>query len=152
MTPSEENRIDPSIVDREQLDQLVAALSSPGHVCLIDGDGNRTEIPEPIYHHLMRLLQQLRQGQAIVMIPENETFTSQAAANFLGMSRQFFVNLIENNEIPFHRVGAHRRVYFKDLLEYQKRRDGERRHTLDELSKAVDDAGMYFPSKKKDAG
>ncbi len=152
MTPSEENRIDPSLVDREQLDLLVAALSSPGHVSLIDGDGNRTEIPEPIYHHLMRLLQQLRQGQAIVMIPENETFTSQAAANFLGMSRQFFVNLIESNEIPFHHVGAHRRVYFKDLLEYQKRRDGERRNTLDELSKAAEDAGLYFPKEKKDAG
>lgn len=151
MTSSEENRIDPSIVDREQLDQLVAALSSPGHVSLIDRDGNRTEIPEPIYHHLMRLLQQLRQGQAIVMIPENETFTSQAAANFLGMSRQFFVNLIEKGEIPFHHVGAHRRVYFKDLLGYQKRRDRERLNTLDELSKAVDDAGLYFPSEKEDA-
>ena len=151
MLSSEGNRLDPSIVDREELDQLVAALSLPGHVSLIDGEGNRTEIPEPIYNHFMRLLQQLRQGQAIVMIPENETFTSQAAANFLGMSRQFFVNLIEKDEIPFHRVGAHRRVYFKDLLEYQKRRDGERRNTLDTLSKKIDEAGLYFPREDKDA-
>lgn len=151
MLSNKENRIDPSVVDREELDQLVAALSLPGHVSLIDKDGNRTELPEPIYKHLMRLIGQLRQGQAIVMVPENETLTSQAAANFLGMSRQFFVNLIEKGEIPFHRVGAHRRAYFKDLLEYQKQRDGERTKTLDDLSKSIDDAGLYFPKREEGA-
>ena len=148
---NQQNRLDPSIVDRKELDRLVAAFSQPDHVALIDQQGNRTELPEPIYRHLMRIVRMMQEGRAIVMLPEDEAFTTQAAANFLGMSRQFFVNLIEKQEVPFHKVGAHRRVYFKDLLEYQKRRDSIRAKTLDDLAAEVDRAGHYFPNPKENA-
>lgn len=61
--------------------------------------------------------------------PVEDTFTTQAAANFLGMSRQYFVTLLEAGQIPFHRVGTHRRVYFKDLRQYSQKRDAEQRTT-----------------------
>lgn len=57
------------------------------------------------------------------MIPEDKTFTSQAAANLLGISPQFFVDLLEKKEIPFHLVGADCRVYFKDMRVYSYRRN-----------------------------
>ncbi|NBB80147.1 MAG: excisionase family DNA-binding protein [Verrucomicrobia bacterium] len=79
------------------------------------------------------------------MMPEDETFTTQAAANFLGMSRQFFVDLLEKGEIPHHRVGAHRRVYFKDLLDYQRERDKKRHEGLKRLRQEIQDAGLYDP-------
>ncbi len=74
---------------------------------------------------------------------EEETFTTQAAANFLGVSRQFVVNMLEKQEIPFHKVGVHRRVYFKDLLAYRKKRDEQRRRFLNKLFDSVDQAGVY---------
>ncbi len=151
MLTTQQNRLDPSIIDRKALDRLVAAFSQPGHVALIDQQGNRTELPEPIYRHLMRILRLIKEGNAVVILPEAETFTTQAAANFLGMSRQFFVNLLEKKEIPFHRVGAHRRVCFKDLLEYQQSRDTNRAKTLDELAAEVEKAGRYFPKRKEGA-
>jgi excisionase family DNA binding protein len=149
MLTTQQNRLDPSIVDRKELDRLVAAFSRPGHVALIDQQGNRTELPEPIYKHLMRIVHLMLERRAIVMLPEDEAFTTQAGANFLGMSRQFFVNLLEKKEIPFHKVGAHRRIYFKDLLEYQNRRDIFRTKTLDNLAAEVDRAGHYFPKPKE---
>lgn len=73
----------------------------------------------------------------------NETFTTQTAADYLGMSRQHFVDLLKDKLIPFHWVGSHRRVTFKDLLAYEKERDKVRSEALDALSKEVDNAGLY---------
>jgi len=155
MLTSADNRLDPSELDRETLDQLVAAFSQPDHVTILDAKGRRTELPEPLYRHLIRIVTMMREGRAVIMLPEDESFTTQAAANFLGMSRQFFVDLLEKGEIPHHRVGAHRRVYFKDLLFYQGLRDKTRREILDELGRKVIDAGLYVPKSStdsKDAG
>lgn len=79
----------------------------------------------------------------MVLLPENEELTTQAAANQLGTSRPYVVKLLEEGGIPFHMVGSHRRVYLKDLLAYQKRRDLERREALDSLNQALLDAEVY---------
>ncbi len=73
-----------------------------------------------------------------------------AAANYLGVSRQFLVNLLEKGEIPFRLVGTHRRVTFKDLLEYEKKRDQTRRAAMDRISDEVASAGLYFSDYKGD--
>jgi excisionase family DNA binding protein len=85
------------------------------------------------------------------LVPEEETFTTQAAANFLGMSRQYLVTLLENGQIPFHRVGSHRRVTFKDLLAYQKTRDAARRQTMRSLFNTVEAADLYDAGYTGDA-
>jgi len=145
-----QNRLDPSVLDREELDRLAATFSRPGHVALIDSTGHRTELPEPLYAHLMSIVHILKEGSAVVMMPENETFTTQAAANYLGVSRQFLVNLLEQGKLNFHRVGAHRRIYFRDLLDFQEKRDAERTRILDELREQVDGAGLYFPEAQNE--
>ena len=78
-----------------------------------------------------------------MLVPEDEAFTTQAAANYLGMSRQHLVGLMERNEIPHHKVGTHRRVSFKDLLTYERARDKNRREALDKLAAETDAAGLY---------
>lgn len=138
-----QNRLDPSMLDPNELKGLVRFLSATGSPALVDEKGERLELPKPVFQQLLRVLKMMNEGRAIVMMPEEETFTTQAAANYLGVSRQHLVNLLEGKEIPFHRVGTHRRVYFKDLLAYERRRDTSRRQTLDKLMKQVDDADLY---------
>jgi excisionase family DNA binding protein len=138
-----QNRLDPSMLDPDELKDLVRFLSATGSPALVDEHGERLELPKPVFQQLLRVLKMMNEGRAIVMLPEEETFTTQASANFLGVSRQHLVDLLEGEEIPFHRVGTHRRVYFKDLLAYERRRDTSRRQTLDKLMKQVDDAGLY---------
>jgi excisionase family DNA binding protein len=145
---TKQNRLDPSMIGRTNVERLVAAFARDDHATLIDKDGNRTELPQALSKHLLRILRMMQEGRAIIMLPEDEAFTTQAAANFLGVSRQFFVDLLEKGEIPFHPVGAHRRVYFKDLLEYQKRRDGSRAKVLDDLATEVHRTDLYFPKPK----
>lgn len=59
------------------------------------------------------------------------------------MSRQHLVNLLEEGKIPFHKVGSHRRVIFRDLVAFERTRDADRRESLDRLMREVDEAGLY---------
>jgi excisionase family DNA binding protein len=146
MLTTRTNRLDPSLIPEEQLAELAKAFAKPGHVALIDAQGNQTHIPEEMFRHFARIVRLMSERKAIVMVPEDEAFTTQAAANYLGMSRQHLVGLLDGNEIPHHKVGTHRRVTFKDLLTYEKSRDKTRREALDRLSDQVVAAGLYFPT------
>lgn len=76
-------------------------------------------------------------------MPYRQELTTQEAADFLNMSRQFFVTLLERGELPFEKVGTHRRVRFKDVLEYKERRRAERRQALAELTALAEERGDY---------
>lgn len=146
------NRLDPSMLDPGELKEMVRFLSANRSPALIDGKGHRLNLPEPIFNQLLRVLKFMEEGRAIVMMPEEETFTTQASANYLGVSRQHLVDLLEKDEIPFHRVGSHRRVYFRDLLEYERKRDHSRRKSMDDLMSQVDEADLYDSSYTGDEG
>jgi excisionase family DNA binding protein len=143
MITTRSNRLDPSLIPAEQLAELAKAFAKPDHVALIDAQGNRTHLPEVLLAHFARLVRLMSEHKAIIMVPEDEAFTTQAAANYLGVSRQHLVDLLEQKEIPHHKVGTHRRVTFKDLLTYERRRDTTRREALDKLAAAAEDAGLY---------
>jgi len=65
------------------------------------------------------------------------------AANMLGVSRQFLVNLLEKGDIPYHMVGTHRRIYAQDLFQYKAVRDADRHKILRELAVAEAEEGIY---------
>jgi excisionase family DNA binding protein len=141
-----ENRFDPSALTTKQLrelDRLSEAVLADERPALVGREGVRVELPEPIFHLLVRVVRTMREGKAVVLLPESESMTTQAAAEFLGVSRPFLVDLLEKGEIPHHKVGTHRRVYLKDLMNYQRQRDSRRRTTLDNLRRQVEAAGLY---------
>ena len=61
----------------------------------------------------------------------------------MDISRPYLVKLLREGTIPHTLVGTHRRVYFRDLLEYKRRRDAERRKALDEMTALAEDLGVY---------
>lgn len=134
------------MLDAVELKEMVRFLSTNRSPALVDGEGGRVHLPDPVFKQLLRVLKLMEEGRAVVMIPEEETFTTQASANYMGVSRQHLVDLLEGGEIPFHRVGTHRRVYFRDLLEYERKRDHSRRKHLDAVMAEVDEAGFYNSS------
>jgi excisionase family DNA binding protein len=143
MLTTRTNRLDPSLIPEDELAELAKAFAKPDHVALIDAQGNRTHLPEALFTHFARIVRLMSEKKAVVLVPEDEAFTTQAAANYLGVSRQHLVNLLEHKEIPHHKVGTHRRVTFKDLLAFERRRDKTRREALDKLASEVDAAGLY---------
>lgn len=148
---SAENRLDPSVMDPAELDQLMNLVSREERPALVGREGVRIDLPDPIFHVLINIIRQMQQGRSVVLIPEDETFTTQAAATFLGMSRQHLVNLMDKGEIPHTRVGTHRRVTLKDLRTCQQVRDKARRAALSRLFKKLKDDDRYDTDYTGDA-
>lgn len=144
MLSTRSNRLDPSLIPEGQLADVARAFEQAAHVALVDQDGQVIHpLPDVLFQHFARIVRMMSERRAIVLLPEDETFTTQAAANYLGMSRQHLVSLLDANAIPYHKVGTHRRITFKNLMAYEKQRDISRRAALDKLSAEVDAAGLY---------
>jgi excisionase family DNA binding protein len=85
------------------------------------------ELPEALHQVLVQAVAALQAGKAVTISPTMTKLTTQQAADLLGVSRPTVVRLMEENELPFERVGNRRKVLLKDLLTY---RDARRRRQL----------------------
>jgi len=85
----------------------------------------------------------MQEGKSIAVLPIMEQLSTQAAADYLGVSRQFLVRELEAKKLPFHYAGTHRRVYFKDVLDYQKSRTKARRDSIDRMAQNAEESGDY---------
>ncbi len=98
------------------------------------GESDDLVLPGHVLQILLDVLSEVGKGNAISLIPYHQEITTQEAANLLNVSRPFLVGLLEKNEIPFRKVGAHRRVAFNDVLAYKERTDNLRLKALQELT------------------
>ena len=110
---------------------------------LVGPDGKTQVLPNNVYSFLCRLLADLKAGSSVTILQSNAQLTTMEASKMLGTSRQFLINLVEKGEIPFHKVGTHRRIYARDLLAYKAVRDAARRKALDDLARAEYEEGIY---------
>ncbi|MBX7555910.1 helix-turn-helix domain-containing protein [Streptomyces sp. tea 10] len=66
------------------------------------------------------------------------------AADHLGISRPTLVKLLEQGDIPFTKVGRHRRVLLTDLIAYEERLEKTRREGLRQATHEAANHGTYF--------
>lgn len=83
---------------------------------------------------LSQILAEMAQGNAVTVMPTQAELSTQQAADLLNVSRPFLVQLLESGEIPYHKIGTHRRVLFEDVLQYKERIKSQRRGVLEELT------------------
>ncbi len=110
---------------------------------LVGANGEKINIPEPIYQVLLQVVHAMASGKAISIIPQQQELTTQQAAEFLNVSRPYLIKLLEQGEIPHIKVGSHRRVRFDDLMNYKQQRDVKRDQLLSELTQMSQEAGFY---------
>jgi excisionase family DNA binding protein len=133
-----------SLPDSEhQQVQAVERLLHHGVPALVSPAGERIELPGGVFEMLRTAVKFMSDGQSVTLIPDNKAITTQRAADILGMSRPFFVRLLEAGAMAHHRVGNQRRVYLRDVLTFLRRRDKERVAALDRLSRDAFEAGLY---------
>lgn len=138
MTTTVGSRLEPSQIEPEKVEQLLSLFEREKEPSLISKNGKKTKLPPALSQTLAELLQNMKNGSSVLLLTEDKPLTTQEAAHFLGVSRQFVVRLLEDGEIPFHKVGSHRRVTCKELITYQQKKQG-----LRDLSQAIDSAGLY---------
>jgi len=108
------------------------------------GQEETLELPAGAVKLLMAILEDMAAGRTVTLVPRNAELTTQEAADFLNVSRPFFVQLLEKKQIPFRLVGSHRRVRFEDVLRYKEDIDLQRRKTLDELTAQAQELEMGY--------
>lgn len=109
-----------------------------------DGSEETVSIPASAFRMLIDILTQMAQGNAMTLIPIHAELTTQQAADIINVSRPFLVQQLEKNEIPFRRVGTHRRILYKDLMDYKAKMDSSRLKALEELSAQAQELGMGY--------
>ena len=128
--------------DQQDINEIYRRLQRAS-AKLVGPNGKTQVLPNNVYSFLCQLLADLTAGSSVTILQNNALLTTMEASKMLGMSRQFFVNLLTKGEIPFIKVGTHRRVYARDLLAYKAKRDAARRKILDDLARAEHDEGIY---------
>ncbi|SHM21819.1 DNA binding domain-containing protein, excisionase family [Chitinophaga jiangningensis] len=110
------------------------------------GHGDGLEVPKSALMLFFTILEKMASNSsfAILFSGNDEEISTQQAAEILGVSRPFLVNLLEKGEIPFHKVGSHRRVKMEDLIKYEKKLKKARKESLDFLAEQAQKLKMGY--------
>ncbi len=101
-------------------------------------------LPRQAISLLRDLLAEMAQGNAVTIVPTQAELTTQQAANILNVSRPHLVKLLENGEIPFTKIGTHRRVRYQEIIDYKLTRDQESHNKLDDLTAQAQEHNMGY--------
>jgi excisionase family DNA binding protein len=103
----------------------------------------RLEVPPATLRLLSQILALMARQQTFVLYPESSELTTKQAAEVLGVSRPFLIRVLEAGEIPYRKVGRHRRVLMKDVLSYKQTTHVKREAAMDELVRISEEMGGY---------
>ena len=123
------------------LGRFLEQHTEPG--LLLGPDGQQVPLPKEVYHLLAEVVEAMREGKVITLVPHTQRLTTQEAADFLGVSRPTLVKLLEEGKIPYEQPGRHRRVLFTDVLAYREHQREERHAALEQMTRDASEAGLY---------
>jgi excisionase family DNA binding protein len=103
------------------------------------GASQNVPLPPLALKLLIEILRQTAAGNAVSILPLRKEVTTHEA----NVSRPFVIGLLEKREIPFRKVGTHRRIPLAALLEYKCKTDAIREENLDFLAAQAQELKLY---------
>ena len=126
------------IIEQSPVQQLALSIKSD------DVTEEAVSIPSLAVRVLRDVLTQMAEGHSVMLIPVHTELTTQQAADLLNVSRPFLIEQLDNGVIKHRKVGTHRRVLLKDLMEYKVQMDQGRYKALEELSAIDQESGLGY--------
>ena len=101
-------------------------------------------VPSKAMKMFIEILDHLKDGVAVSVVPANTDLTTQQAADLLGVSRPYLIAKVlqPDGSVPFRTVGRHRRIRFSDLDSYRREDALRRKQAADRVTKLGLDAGL----------
>ncbi len=140
--PKDEQEVKEAAITSRQIAGIMGS-GKTATLMLVDGKKN-IKLPFSALHMLQDILTTMAKGDAVSIIPIRAELTTQQAADFLNVSRPYFVKLLKTGELEYKSVGRHRRVMFKELLEYKAKMEEKQNAALDSLVEQAQKLNMGY--------
>jgi excisionase family DNA binding protein len=130
----------------ESLAPLVTGNGEPVTLRFADprsGEEVEATLPAAALRVLAAALAQMAEGHPVTLVPLQAELSTQQAAELMGVSRPYFVKLLEQGRIPFRKVGEQRRVRYQDLLRYLEEYQREGAAAVSEMTAEAQALGLY---------
>jgi excisionase family DNA binding protein len=118
-------------------------LSTTNPEIEIEETEEKIRIPLSALKLLADILKEISQGNPISIVPIATEVTTQAAAEMIGCSRPHIVKLLEEEEIPYTKVGKHRRIKYEDIIKYKKAMKMRQKKNIQRLMELDEKSGLY---------
>ena len=88
------------------------------------------------------MLSIVAEGGTAAVVEVDHDLTTQTSADILGVSRPHLIKLLDQGELPYYKVGSHRRLAVADVLDFKRQRETQRQ-ALKELTELSQELGLY---------
>lgn len=122
----------------------IKSAHSKGVKIKIQETGSFFIIPKNALLLLAEILRNMAAGKSISINPSEAEVTTQQAADMLNVSRPHLVKLLESGQIPFKKVGKHRRILLHDIIVYKENLLQERAKQLDFLANQAQELKLGY--------
>jgi excisionase family DNA binding protein len=149
--PASISSIDPGEVDAEIAGRTARRIrdylsSHPDEdpiEILVEGDDSEVlVVPRAGAILLAQVMGTLETGQGVALVPSDAQLTTQQAADLLNVSRPYLIGLLDAQQIEHTKVGRHRRILFRALMEYKRHADQRARAAADEMADLGQELGL----------
>jgi excisionase family DNA binding protein len=143
-TKKEQKMAQASISNFKEASQKITGKNSNYVEIVIEEKGESLKVPKKAFSLLLDILENMAEGKSVTLIPSDTQVSTQQAADLLSVSRPHLVKLLEEGKIPFKKVGTHRRIEWKDILEYEEKLKKNRKQQLYFLSKQAQELNLGY--------
>lgn len=138
-----ESTLGPHSISATEMDVLLRLASGEARAYIHDASGSQVDFPENLISVLATVVKAMHQDDELLLLSRHRVMTTQEAADFVGVSRQYMVRLMDSGVIPCDRTGKHRRARLSNVVAYQQVRAATRKAAMDSMTDMMVEAGVY---------
>jgi excisionase family DNA binding protein len=100
-------------------------------------------LPHSAVRILYSALQEMAKGHTVTLLPVDAELTTNQAAELMRVSRPSLIKMLDENKLPYRKIGAHRRIRYEDVLTYLHIERARRKKVMEELVAETERLGLY---------